>query len=255
MDSPYDYSVSSYVLTSSELADTEETEDDEFPDEDFREAYGDVEFDEVSDADAVTDNDFDSELMNSSASVDENFESSYSTSENDSSDYSTVILTDSDTTVNEESNEPVSKRIKLDQGDSETLEESEVDAHQKCPICLAAWTNVGDHRLCSLRCGHLFGLKCIKQWLQSRNNVTAKKCPQCNSKASFKHIRYIYANKITCLDNTEIEKMKKKVEEANLRVSMLSKALSKQKKKTKKYKKMYKSKALAILDSDFCSSD
>ncbi|CAB0036376.1 unnamed protein product [Trichogramma brassicae] len=56
---------------------------------------------------AVTDNDFDSELMNSSASVDENFESSYSTSENDSSDYSTVILTDSDTTVNEESNEPV----------------------------------------------------------------------------------------------------------------------------------------------------
>lgn len=119
---------------------------------------------------------------------------------------------------------------------------------------MAAWTNVGEHRLCSLRCGHLFGLKCIEQWLES-NNVTTKKCPQCNSRASSKHIRYIYANKVTCLDNTEVEKMKKKVEEANLRVSMLSKALTKQKKKTRRYKNMYKNKARAILESDFCSSD
>lgn len=26
-----------------------------------------------------------------------------------------------------------------------------------CPICLDAWTNSGAHRICSLKCGHLFG--------------------------------------------------------------------------------------------------
>lgn len=27
-----------------------------------------------------------------------------------------------------------------------------------CSICLESWTSTGNHRICSLRCGHLFGL-------------------------------------------------------------------------------------------------
>ena len=131
----------------------------------------------------------------------------------------------------------------MDRADLESIGEASIDITQKCPICLGAWTNVGEHRLCSLRCGHLFGFECIKQWLNS-DNESAKKCPQCNAKASAKQIRFIYANKVTCLDNRELEKIKNEMTE-------LSKALSKQKRKTKKYKQICRAKAAAMLDSDF----
>ncbi|XP_003425604.1 E3 ubiquitin-protein ligase RFWD3-like [Nasonia vitripennis] len=157
----------------------------------------------------------------------------------------------------DESNEELvqpAKRFKPD----DTLQDDEsesVDPSQKCPICLGAWTPMGDHRLCSLRCGHLFGYKCIEQWLNS-GIQSSKRCPQCNARASVRHIRFLYANKLTCVDNSELEKVKKKFHEANERYQKLSKALSKQKKRTQKYKQMYKARTLAVTaDSDFCFSD
>lgn len=32
-----------------------------------------------------------------------------------------------------------------------------------CSICLDTWEYKGDHRLVSLKCGHLFGDSCIKR--------------------------------------------------------------------------------------------
>eukprot|EP01018_Ginkgo_biloba_P004870 Gb_12190 [translate_table: standard] len=60
-----------------------------------------------------------------------------------------------------------------------------------CPICMDEWTTVGDHRICSLACGHLYGMSCIKSWLQ-RCEKTDQKCPQCNSKAELGDIRMLY---------------------------------------------------------------
>ena len=31
-----------------------------------------------------------------------------------------------------------------------------------CSICYSHWTNIGKHRTCSLKCGHLFGRSCIE---------------------------------------------------------------------------------------------
>ncbi|ERL93676.1 hypothetical protein D910_10964 [Dendroctonus ponderosae] len=31
------------------------------------------------------------------------------------------------------------------------------DDGSTCPVCLESWTNCGDHRICCLKCGHLFG--------------------------------------------------------------------------------------------------
>ena len=148
-----------------------------------------------------------------------------------------------------------SKKIRLDEEAEQADVGESVDPSQKCPICLGAWSSTGEHRLCSLRCGHLFGYKCIKQWLNS-NNEFAKKCPQCNAKASLKHKRFIYANKLTSVDTTEIERMKKEMEKIRLRVLKIRKALRKQKERTKKYKEMYKARTLALAtDSDICFSD
>ncbi|KAJ8665105.1 hypothetical protein QAD02_006767 [Eretmocerus hayati] len=166
----------------------------------------------------------------------------------ESSVYSVV---DSDV---EEITEPEPKRRRLDTEDDQ-IDDDTVESDQKCPICLAGWTSVGNHRLCSLKCGHLFGLNCIKQWLNS-NNESANKCPQCNARASVRHIRLIYAKKVSCQDNTRYEKVKKDLDDALLRESRIAKALEREKKKSQKYKRMYKARMQALAaDSDLCISD
>lgn len=73
-----------------------------------------------------------------------------------------------------------------------------------CPICLDSWEMSGDHRLVSLRCGHLFGESCIRRWLnESQRQSSVKVCPQCKTKATFRDIRHLYAKRIQMVD-TEI---------------------------------------------------
>ncbi len=45
------------------------------------------------------------------------------------------------------------------------------DADITCSICLGEWTSGGEHRLVSLKCGHLFGESCIAKWLQAKASV------------------------------------------------------------------------------------
>ncbi|XP_023646210.1 E3 ubiquitin-protein ligase rfwd3.S [Paramormyrops kingsleyae] len=78
-----------------------------------------------------------------------------------------------------------------------------------CSICFEPWTTAGDHRLATLRCGHLFGLSCIKRWLKGQG----AKCPQCNKKAKRSDIVLLYAHKLRVLDNTEQESMKRSLEQ------------------------------------------
>ncbi|KAG5315306.1 RFWD3 ligase, partial [Pseudoatta argentina] len=92
---------------------------------------------------------------------------------------------------------------------SVNLDVSDVDSDQSCPICMEQWTNSGEHRLCCLRCGHLFGHSCILKWLQDSCDSTNRRCPQCNKKASVKHIRVLYAKKLTAVDSTEYDNLKK----------------------------------------------
>lgn len=70
---------------------------------------------------------------------------------------------------------------------------------------------MGDHRLSSLKCGHLFGFVCINKWLQGTNRQKGR-CPQCNAKATKKDIRVIYAKSIKVLDTTEKERILKELE-------------------------------------------
>lgn len=55
----------------------------------------------------------------------------------------------------------------------------------------------GEHRIVSLKCGHIFGEKCIKKWVNEE-----KKCPTCKSKSSTRDFRNIYATKILIVDNS-----------------------------------------------------
>ncbi|XP_041506378.1 E3 ubiquitin-protein ligase RFWD3 isoform X2 [Microtus oregoni] len=75
---------------------------------------------------------------------------------------------------------------------------------ETCTICLEQWTSAGDHRLSALRCGHLFGYRCISKWLKGQT----RKCPQCNKKAKHSDIVVLYARTLRALDNSEQERMK-----------------------------------------------
>lgn len=96
-----------------------------------------------------------------------------------------------------------------------------------CPICLELWTNAGDHRLCALKCGHLFGQSCIVRWLKESCNSTNRRCPHCNKKAAVKDILIIYAKKLQQLDTAELENIRKELANATEAKNQLEAQLAK----------------------------
>lgn len=83
------------------------------------------------------------------------------------------------------------------------------DDGQQCPICLDNWTNSGEHRICCLKCGHIFGHSCILRWIQSQ---VKKSCPTCKKKIVKSDIRFLYIKKLSAVDNSELQEMKEKLD-------------------------------------------
>lgn len=114
----------------------------------------------------------------------------------------------------EDQDERPSKKPKLD----ETIDEE----GSLCVICYEVWDQTGDHRISALKCGHLFGHKCILRWM-GENKV----CPTCKTKATKKDIRFIYANKLIAMDTGELTRLQKeldgaKTENNNLQIELTS---------------------------------
>lgn len=80
-----------------------------------------------------------------------------------------------------------------------------------CPICMDVWGNSGEHKLASLKCGHLFGYKCVEKWLRNQPSKD-RCCPTCKTKSAMRDIRVIYARKIIAADTAEITTLQKQVE-------------------------------------------
>ncbi|XP_076938245.1 uncharacterized protein LOC143606326 [Bidens hawaiensis] len=78
-----------------------------------------------------------------------------------------------------------------------------------CPICFEAWTSGGEHQICCLPCGHIYGLSCIKKWLQQ--SPSSGKCPQCNNICTLKDVRVLYASRL-CVADEELQKRVRSLE-------------------------------------------
>ncbi|TXG58444.1 hypothetical protein EZV62_016273 [Acer yangbiense] len=94
------------------------------------------------------------------------------------------------------------ERRRVDEGEESCLlsgqwNRSEIDG-LFCSICMDAWTNKGDHHISCLPCGHIYGLSCIKKWLQQCRSPG--KCPQCNQKCSLTDVRKLFASRIVAVD-------------------------------------------------------
>ncbi|XP_043586153.1 E3 ubiquitin-protein ligase RFWD3-like isoform X1 [Bombus pyrosoma] len=142
-------------------------------------------------------------------------------SDNDNADDLEIQAQTEDTKDNDE-NETKAKKAK-----ETTLDESDVDSDQSCPICMDLWTSSGDHRLCCLRCGHLFGYSCILRWLQTSCTSANRRCPQCNRRAAVKDIRMLYAKKLTSIDTSELDKLKEQLNNVSSEKNRIEMELSK----------------------------
>jgi len=119
----------------------------------------------------------------------ENFEESESESETE----------DNQEDLNEQNTE---------ENENKTASKRKWDEANACPICLSPWSSTGSHQIASLKCGHLFGYRCIIKWLK-RNNTKDSRCPCCNSHAIVKNVRKLYACNIKVEDNSQFESIKK----------------------------------------------
>ena len=64
----------------------------------------------------------------------------------------------------DDSQDDTAKKAKSDQ-ETPNLNQDEDDDDDGafCPICFEPWTNSGEHRIASLKCGHFFGQSCIEK--------------------------------------------------------------------------------------------
>ncbi|KAI8077845.1 uncharacterized protein BX664DRAFT_318422 [Halteromyces radiatus] len=88
-----------------------------------------------------------------------------------------------------------------------------VELATKCSLCSTSWTNNGSHRIISLKCGHVFGEKCILDLikLNSSNGKTVS-CPQCSALLRKKDIRPIWPNKVFQDNDSVLNDLKQQLE-------------------------------------------
>ncbi|KAE8888703.1 hypothetical protein PF005_g27032 [Phytophthora fragariae] len=86
----------------------------------------------------------------------------------------------------------------------------------ECTICCEACTIVGRHRLVALRCGHLFGKKCIERWTNEKRT-----CPNCSAAVRRTDIFPLFSDHVAVVDNSGLEDMTSKYEEEKKKSSRL----------------------------------
>ncbi|KAM7540836.1 hypothetical protein Aperf_G00000044911 [Anoplocephala perfoliata] len=135
-------------------------------------------------------------------------------SDSDPSNEEAVIASPGSTQDEDQLNEPC-----LFEGSEkgEPQNQSMSDESATCMICFEPWTTSGPHRICCLKCGHLFGKSCITRWIISSRPKQGT-CPQCNAKATVKDLRILYCKKIKAEDTTDLDRALQDLEaERNLR--------------------------------------
>lgn len=135
-----------------------------------------------------------------------------------------------------------------------------------CSICFEPVSNMGNHHLACLKCGHMFGYECINKWLAGSGQKG--RCPQCNSLSSKKDVRKLYAKNVKVVDTTEKERLKKDLEKereerrkieveletAKLQCKLKTQKLSEVKKELEALKASVNSKGLGVTGGEVSTS-
>ncbi|XP_061392022.1 E3 ubiquitin-protein ligase RFWD3-like [Musca vetustissima] len=107
-------------------------------------------------------------------------------------------------------------KMKRDNGEEEEGDEkAEEDNDLECSLCMQNCEMSGEHRLCSLKCGHFFGESCI------RIRLKEAACPECKTKARQRHIRYLYAKRLKVIDRSDEERIREQLKQERIRTQIL----------------------------------
>ena len=71
-----------------------------------------------------------------------------------------------------------------------------------CFICGQPLTATGEHQICSLSCGHIFGFSCINDWFSLRPY-----CPICQSSIKLKDIQLLFWSASIQQDDPDLQKV------------------------------------------------
>ncbi|GFR20057.1 ring finger and WD repeat domain-containing protein 3 [Trichonephila clavata] len=71
-----------------------------------------------------------------------------------------------------------------------------MDEGSGCPICFGEFTTSSDHKIVSMKCGHLFGHSCLMSWFGSKKKAM---CPICTIQSTKSQLRIIFASKVVAL--------------------------------------------------------
>uniref|UniRef100_A0A6G1SN24 RING-type E3 ubiquitin transferase n=1 Tax=Aceria tosichella TaxID=561515 RepID=A0A6G1SN24_9ACAR len=85
------------------------------------------------------------------------------------------------------------------------------ESNSTCMICMEEWTIGSAHRVCCLKCGHLFGRSCIDRWIREKGQQA--KCPTCNKPARRVDLRDLWCKTIKAYDSTELADLQKQLEQ------------------------------------------
>lgn len=113
------------------------------------------------------------------------------------------------------------------------------ESNSTCMICMEEWTIGSEHRVCCLKCGHMFGRSCIERWIREKGSNA--KCPSCNKAAKKPDLRDLWCRTLRATDNTELSNLQQMLEneralrrsdsavifQKNLRIDMLQADLEK----------------------------
>ncbi|OHT12688.1 hypothetical protein TRFO_17396 [Tritrichomonas foetus] len=99
---------------------------------------------------------------------------------------------------------------------------SESQAMVQCPICLSSIGSEGDHQICTLKCGHLFGYICLIQCLENK-----PECPVCRRKATGKDVVQLVWDKKLPVDSMAFDQLNNEKEQLLLKQQELVTQLKK----------------------------
>ncbi|KAI8355151.1 hypothetical protein BD560DRAFT_209407 [Blakeslea trispora] len=129
------------------------------------------------------------------------------------------------TRVIEHVTDPTQKRCRLDLG---SQQEEEDDESYMCTICSENWSSKGEHCLVSLKCGHLFGKKCIVRWIMDRSKKlggSKAPCPMCMKAARQGDIRTVIPTRLAVKDITQSDQLKRELEALKIQIKEAEKEL------------------------------
>ncbi|XP_005180852.1 E3 ubiquitin-protein ligase RFWD3 [Musca domestica] len=105
--------------------------------------------------------------------------------------------------------------LKRNAPDEDNGGDEDGDNGLECSLCMQNCEMSGEHRLCSLKCGHFFGESCI------RIRLKESACPECKTKARQRHIRYLYAKRLKVIDRSEEQRVREQLRQERIRTQIL----------------------------------